>query len=246
MKKYIITLLAGIALLTQSCDDNDGYSIGDLAADWVTVHKHSPQLYTYTGDTWGTLWPAAGGFTNLILQEGQRAILYFNPLWDNFDGYDAAIKPEYIQPFLTKQVEELTEENEEEYANHPTYIEDAWISADYLHIQFTQKLPQEKKHRVSLVHKVDEPIMDDQGYIQLEYRYNSYGDTLQMAQPALVCYNLQTLPLTEAKGIQLRVNDARKGERVITFNKEGESTSVSSKGRNLSTMKGYDATETIK
>lgn len=223
MKKYLLALLAGVVLLLPSCDDNDGYSLGDMAVDWVTVHDKGDGLYTYTGDTWGTMWPAAAGIFGPGLEEGQRAILYFNPLADDFSGYDVAIKPEYIRPFLTKKVEELTEANEEELADHPTYFEEAWIAADYLHIEFLQKLPQTHKHRVSLVHPADEPLVAPDGYIHLQYRYNTYGDTLQTAARGLVCYRLQSLPLDEAKGIKLRVNDARKGLRELTFDKEASS-----------------------
>lgn len=222
MKKYLLTLCAGLALLLSSCDDNDGYSWGDLAVDWVTVHDQGDKLYTYTGDTWGSMWPAASGIFSPGLEDGQRAILYFNPLADNFSGYDVAIKPEYIRPFLTKQVEELTEENEADYADDPTYFEEAWIAAGYLHIRFLQKLPEEKLHRVSLVHRAGEPVVASDGYIHLEYRYNTYGDTLQMTAPALVCYRLQSLPLEEAKGIKVRVNDARKGVHEVVFDPSDE------------------------
>ncbi len=222
MKKYLLTMCAGLALLLSSCDDNDGYSLGDLAVDWVTVHDHGDRLYTYTGDTWGKMWPAASGIFGPGLEDGQRAILYFNPLADNFSGYDVAIRPEYIRPFLTKRVEELTASNEADYANDPTYYEDAWVAADYLHIRFTQKLPKEQLHRVSLVHRADEPWVDADGYIHLEYRYNTYGDTLQVTAPALVCYRLQSLPLDEAKGIKVKVNDARKGVHELVFDKTEE------------------------
>ena len=133
-----------------------------------------------------------------------------------------AIRPEYIRPFLTKRVEELTASNEADYANDPTYYEDAWVAADYLHIRFTQKLPKEQLHRVSLVHRADEPWVDADGYIHLEYRYNTYGDTLQVTAPALVCYRLQSLPLDEAKGIKVKVNDARKGVHELVFDKTEE------------------------
>ena len=168
------------------------------------------------------MWPAASGIFSPGLEDGQRAILYFNPLADNFSGYDVAIKPEYIRPFLTKQVEELTEENEADYADDPTYFEEAWIAAGYLHIRFLQKLPEEKLHRVSLVHRAGEPVVASDGYIHLEYRYNTYGDTLQMTAPALVCYRLQSLPLEEAKGIKVRVNDARKGVHEVVFDPSDE------------------------
>lgn len=224
MKKYVWILLAGLATIFQSCNDDDGYSVGDMGIDWVTVHVEGDGLYTYTGDTWGTMWPAASGIFGRKLVEGQRAILYFNPLADDFSGYDVAIKPEAIQPFLTKSVETLTSANASDYSNDPTYVEDIWIASNYLHVYFLQKLPAEKLHRVSLVHDEALPEVGDDGYIHLEYRYNTYGDTLNVANEGLVCFNLNTLPLAQAKGIKLKVNDARKGEQELTFEKDEETT----------------------
>ena len=53
---WVCALVLG--LFQASCDDGDGYSIGDIAYDWVTVHVQSDGVYTFTGDTWGTMFPA--------------------------------------------------------------------------------------------------------------------------------------------------------------------------------------------
>lgn len=42
MKKLNLLLLAFLAVMGvtfQSCDDDDGYSLGDVAVDWATVKK---------------------------------------------------------------------------------------------------------------------------------------------------------------------------------------------------------------
>ena len=52
-------MLAATSFMFQSCDDSDGYSIGDIAVDWATVEAKDSHTYSLTGDTWGTLWPAA-------------------------------------------------------------------------------------------------------------------------------------------------------------------------------------------
>ena len=38
----------------QSCDDSDGYSLGDVAVDWATVNVKGAHVYDFTGDRWGT------------------------------------------------------------------------------------------------------------------------------------------------------------------------------------------------
>ena len=215
-------MLTVISALFTACDDNDGYSIGDLGADWVTVKVSAGSAYSFVGDDWGTMWPAVMPPWNYNPQDGDRAVLYFNPLQDDFSGYDLAIKPVRIIPILTKQVEELTEENEEEYADHPTYMTDAWISGGYMNILFFQAQPYEKAHRVSLVRNTTKENEDD-GYVHLEYRYNTYGDTLSNRRvDGAVSYNLSSLDLTEKKGIKMRINSAVNGERILTFNKQIE------------------------
>lgn len=37
LKKYWIAAFFVFAGLLQSCDDDEGYSIGDIANDWVTI-----------------------------------------------------------------------------------------------------------------------------------------------------------------------------------------------------------------
>ena len=128
-------MLAATSFMFQSCDDSDGYSIGDIAVDWATVEAKDSHTYSLTGDTWGTLWPAASAFP-WSPEDGERVVIVFNPLYDDFQGYDCAIKIEGIRSILTKDVEELTEENDAELGNDPIYIEkeeyvDRWRIYEY-------------------------------------------------------------------------------------------------------------------
>ena len=61
MKKLTFLLLAFLAVMGvtfQSCDDGDGYSLGDVAVDWATVNVKGAHVYDFTGDRWGKIWPA--------------------------------------------------------------------------------------------------------------------------------------------------------------------------------------------
>lgn len=68
--------------------------------------------------------------------DGQRVITVFNPLWDNYAGYDHAVKLLRLQNVLTKEVETLTPETEEEFGNDPVFIYkgDITISGGYMNI----------------------------------------------------------------------------------------------------------------
>ena len=118
MKKIKLLWMAMLILMLpalQSCDDNDGYSLGDIAVDWATVRVVGGDTYSLNADRWGTLWPAATAIPFYKPIDGQRVITYFNPLYDNYEGYDHAVKVEHNYNVLTKQVEDLTAENESEF-----------------------------------------------------------------------------------------------------------------------------------
>ncbi|MCI5742246.1 hypothetical protein [Phocaeicola faecicola] len=231
MKHWLRYCLAGLmGIFVMSCSEDEGYSIGDIGIDLATVHVEGDGVYTFSGDTWGTMYPAVPLFVGYNLVEGQRAFLRFNPLYDNYGGYDVGIKVEAIRPVLTKSVEQVNEENEEEFGNHPAYLDELWISGGYLNVQFYQKLPVKAKHRVSLVYRGEAPQLDEDGYICLEYRYNTYGDTLSNSvAKEMVCYNLNTLPMNDAKGIKLQVDDAKCGKTTLVFEKKNDSQEAGTK-----------------
>ena len=101
----------------QSCDDGDGYSLGDIARDWATVRVVGGDTYALNADHWGSLWPAATAIPGYRPIDGQRVITYFNPLYDNYEGYDHGVKVECNYDVLTKQIEDLTADNEAEIGN---------------------------------------------------------------------------------------------------------------------------------
>ena len=87
MKKLNLLLLAFLAVMGvtfQSCDDDDGYSLGDVAVDWATVNVKGAHVYDFTGDRWGQIWPATTDYFWYSPIDGQRVILYFNPLKRSF------------------------------------------------------------------------------------------------------------------------------------------------------------------
>ena len=198
----------------QSCDDlDDGYSIGDFSyPNWSTVRVKGNTFYLES-DTWGTLWP----------------------INTNYEGYDHAVKIEKIWHALTKSVEPLTSENDEEYGNDPVFIYkgDITISGGYMNIIFMQNLPKNSgtKHRISLVQRAEDaevPLAEednDDGYIHLELRYNDYDDLSGVRAPGLVSFNLKELNITsETKGIKLKLNSEVNDEVEITFEKQSDNS----------------------
>lgn len=232
MKKFNWLLgLLSLALIPalQSCDD-DGYSIGDLGWDWATVRATGGGGYYLEGDRWGTIDPVATAIPWFKPVDGERVVAFFNPLADTDEGVQ--VKMEGMQDVLTKEVEELTAENEEEFGNDPIviYQGDMWLGGKYLNIIFEQNLPHSEKHRISLVqNKIDvetpEPLtVDEDGYVHLELRYNTYKDVTGYKSWGRVSYNLEPFfpkekdAETEMKGFKVTINSKENGEgRVIVL-----------------------------
>ena len=230
-------MLAATSFMFQSCDDSDGYSIGDIAVDWATVEAKDSHTYSLTGDTWGTLSPAASAFP-WSPEDGERVVIVFNPLYDDFQGYDCAIKIEGIRSILTKDVEELTEENDAELGNDPIYIEkrNMWIGGGYMNIVFRQNLPAQEKHRISLVHTT--PLaLDSEGYLTLELRYNTYDDMTGLYGNGAVSFNLNSIEaLPGMKGVKIKLNSAVNGEVTVPFELMDEPTPNEVKQMDFSKM----------
>lgn len=233
MKKFQSLLCATVCLLAelsfQSCD-SDGYSIGDFTPPlWATARVTGNSFYLDC-DVWGTLWPVN---TNLAYYpaDGQRVITVFNPLADNYEGFDHAVKILDLREVLTKEVEEVTPETEEEYGNDPItiYQGDMGISGGYLNVIFYQNVPaDDTKHRISLVKATDlseEEAAD--GYIHLELRYNTYDSLSGFRQFSPVSFNLNSLEITDAtKGIKIKLNSEVNGEVEVVFEKMVETASL--------------------
>lgn len=227
-----ILFLALVPVL-QSCNDDDGYSIGDFAWDWATVRATGGGGYYLEGDRWGIIDPVATSIPWFRPVDGERVVAFFNPLVDTKEG--AQVKMEGIQEVLTKVVEDMTSENEKEFGNDPIviYQGDMWLGGDFLNVIFHQSLPRAEKHRISLVqNKIEEvtpliadiPELSEDGYVHLELRYNTYGDVTGYKGWGRVSYNLEEFYPTEKeaaaemKGFKVTINSKEHGAgRVIVL-----------------------------
>lgn len=225
----------------QSCDDvDDGYSVGDFTPPlWATVRVTGGAFYLDC-DVWGTLWPINTNLGWYEPADGQRVITTFNPLYDNFQGYDHAVKILRMQDVLTKGIEIMTPETEKEFGNDPMliYKGDMGISGGYLNIIFAQNLPAKTKHRISLVRTQEgEELYAEDGYIHLELRYNTYDDVTGYRAYGAVSYNLNSLDITSAtKGIKLKLNSEVNGEVELTFDLKDSGNSSKKSTEDFSKM----------
>ena len=221
--------------MLQSCDD-DGYSIGDFSWDWATVRATGGGGYYLEGDRWGLIDPVATSIPWFKPVDGERVVAFFNPLYDMEGGKGVQVKMEGVQELLTKEVEDMTTEEEAvEFGNDPIliYQGDMWLGGKFLNVIFRQELPRSEKHRISLVqNKIEtgEPSelgtlnVAEDGYVHLELRYNTYEDVTDYWGWGRVSYNLDKFFPTEKdaestmKGFKVTINSREHGEgRVIVL-----------------------------
>lgn len=228
MKKlnlYLLTMMMVVIPFLQSCDD-DGYSLGDFIFRMATVHVISGNTYYLETDNGDKLWPAATQIPWYKPIDGQRVWADYTPLSDQIPetDYKHAIRVNYLFNVLTKTVDELTAENEEAIGNDPAYITDMWVSSNYLNMELVLNIPYDKPHRVSLVENMldDDPVIDEEGYVCLEYRFKREKDFSNSGRINYVSFNLGEygpLRLTDdaIKGLKVKINSIENGERVIAF-----------------------------
>lgn len=232
MKFILGMLLLALTPVWQSCDNDDGYSLGDIGSDWGTVKTTGGGGYYLEGDSWGTIYPVATSIPWYRPVDGQRVISFFNPLSDMKDKKGVQVKMEGIYELLTKRVEELTEENESFFGNDPIAIVKGgmWLGGKHLNLVFIQDLPRAKKHRISLVQDKKAAEISESGYIYLQLRYNTYKDVTNLKGQGRVSFNLKDFyPEEESaeqklKGFKVLVNlkTAGKKEIVLDIKHEAE------------------------
>ena len=82
MKKIhwlLLSLCMALMPILQSCDDDEGYSVGDFTPPlWATVRTTGNAFYLDC-DVWGTLWPVNVDLGWYEAVDGQRVLTVFNP-----------------------------------------------------------------------------------------------------------------------------------------------------------------------
>lgn len=217
---FLFATILGLLPIFQSCN-NDGYSLGNYALDIATVKTIESNQYYLELDNDKTLWPAGTLIPGYQAKDGQRVLADFTLLDDKFGDYDYAVRVNSIYNILTKSIEDLNSENEEEFGNDPISIptNGIWIGSHYLNIEFFMHVPASKKHRISLVRNTEITAPDDE-YLHLELRYNTYDDVSNYVNKGIVSFDLleaENSTSSKYKGVVLKINSAVNGFKDLVF-----------------------------
>nr|WP_321411903.1 NigD-like C-terminal domain-containing protein [uncultured Carboxylicivirga sp.] len=212
-----VFLMILLELLTQSCDDSDGYSLNDI---WVTIGNIEVEDDTYIIVTDGgtRLFPSATAMPDYGFEDGDRMFINFTILGDGSEesGIDHYIKLNSYRRILTKGLIELTEENADSIGNDPIWFadteEDVWISNNYLNVGFIYEGSPWITHYINLVVDINNPTNDD-GIPVFEIRHNANEDPY--SQPplnAFVSFDLTELQDPEQTEITFIVRSTGRSE----------------------------------
>lgn len=225
----LLLSLVVLPLGLTSCNSS-GYSLGDASVAIATVKSLSSSDFYILLDGGQKLYPSAPIMHNYKVIDGQRILVNFTLLSGEYNEYDHLIKINSLENILTKGVDVLENEEEDDFGDDPFLISNdkywptgMWVSGGYLNIAFVRPFSMSEKHRISLVKNKLETSPEDE-YEHLELRYNTFGDSSSRGYKALVSFNLNSLELEDKKGLMLkRINPKGEEETIeLNFKKEEE------------------------
>lgn len=213
---FLMTALAACVMvpLLQSCDDNEYSGPTSVALVTVVVEENplsGENTYYFRLDDERTLYPTLleGGAQQLDPQNGQRAYIYFDILPEKYLDYDFNIRLYACDLIETKDVVELTEENQEEFGNEIIQVRGSLLTNDYLMLEYTILYSDPKKHEIDLVY---DPAYQGENneYVYLSLRHTSEETTTLYSGRGLIAFRLNDYnPVALGKkGIILRVHTA--------------------------------------
>lgn len=220
----LIVVISLIAIFTfNSCND-DGYSLGNYRLDIATVNviDNESESFFLTLDNGTTLLPVASD-AYYKPRFDKRVILNYTLLSDQMGGYDHAIKINAIQDILTKDIIDLTSENEKEIGNDPIKILDLWTGDHFLNIHFGYNTAGEKAHAINLVrNKIEQTPTPSNETIELEFRHNANGDPQKYGAKNYAAFDLKPFQSENKDSINFIV-------KVLDFNNETKEYKVTYK-----------------
>ena len=216
-----------------SCNNKDGYSLGEFQVSMGTIKMESETSYSILLDNGKKLWPAATDH-RYKAKDNQRAFVNYTLLSGEYNGYDHMVKVNAIWNILTKDIIKLTHDNEEEIGNDPIKTNHIWIANDFLNIDFMFNYGGIKPHFINLVeNEINKLSKDD--VLELEFRHNSYGSTNKdRLTEGLVSFNLKPLQRSDANSINIRIK-VKEFDKESTYDIKYEYSDESSKSAQTET-----------
>lgn len=193
-----------------SCLDEKVDSYSRLTIGTIKVIEAND--YYFALDDGSTMYP--GDTTNIhnyTPVTGQRAILYFDLLDEKVPEYDYNALVYRIEDILTKDIYFMPTEKEDSIGDDRINLNNAWLSGNYVNMQYQFYYNEEsgKVHMLNLVvNEANDNMSNEEGYLVLELRHNAYHDEQRTPGKGLVSFKLDNIAreMEGKKGLIIRIN----------------------------------------
>lgn len=213
MKKlnlFAVTLMLALVPFLQSClDDNDAnYSDFTIA---TLKQINDGDDYYFGLDSGRKMYPGDdSAIRHFPIKDGKRVFVWFHQLEEQVPDYDYNIQVVAIDSILTKDIIPLTVETADSIGDDRINMLNYRVAQGYLTMEFQYygtRNPN-KKHMLNLVYDVDKELVDEEGYINLEFRHNAFDDNSGIPGEGIVSFKLDKVAteMETAKGLKIRTN----------------------------------------
>ena len=216
MKKIVFGILIGFLFVFAGCNDDDGYSLGDMWIGFGIVEN--TDNYKIVLDDGEILYPVAyGGYhswydheysgTHHEIGAGDRVMVNFTILDDKLNDAGEIeayyVKVNSSKKILTKGILDITEENKDSIGNDPIIVKECWMASDLLNFQL-KYYGHYETHFINLVKQPGELSPGGQPF-ELELRHNKNEDKEDIPYTAFVSFKLDSLQVAGLDSVRFRV-----------------------------------------
>lgn len=204
MKKFLfalsVALIFGIGFTSCLDDDQETTPIQYLEMGIVKIGA-SDEIRIFTDS--GLLLELVSYPTGFEYEEGTRVMAKYsvNEDGEEADEYDYLVEVYSIQEVRLKDIVELNEESRDTIGDDQIFIDDIWVSGDFLNIDFSFYGSGEI-HYINVV-KDPEEQTDDPSNIYLEVRHDGQGDEMLERYRGIMSLRLEPLQVEGVNEIDL-------------------------------------------
>ncbi|WP_167612652.1 hypothetical protein [Maribellus sediminis] len=221
MKKIAFVVLAVLSVAFFSCNDDDGYSLGDywLGFGIIKIESDNYSIILDDGDELQAVaWNVHPDHIDW-LEDGGRVLVNFTILDDvtdeNGDVTKYLVKVNDISDILMKGILDITEENADSIGNDPIIVQEYWMTDSLLNFKL-RYAGYSETHFLNLVQDPTDPVNDD-GDIKLELRHNANDDQDAIYFTAYVSFSLNQLRQEGTDVVKIEISSTDYEEVTHTF-----------------------------
>ncbi len=228
MKKMVFVILVGFLLFTTGCNDDEGYSLGDVWIGFGVVEN--TDNYKIVLDEGGILYPVAFGALGPWyddgyygkthkMEAGDRVLINFTVLEDKI-GNSGNVEAYYVKvnsarKILKKGILEITEANKDSIGNDPIIVKDCWYANNLLNFKL-KYYGRKEVHFINLVKQPGSLTAENQPF-ELELRHNNNGDAEDIPYTAFVSFKLDTLQVAGLDSVRFKVTSKDYDGKIFSY-----------------------------